>query len=216
MNWEKIHKDIRLRMNISLYGALAWNTAYALLNLGMGLWHRSFWFCSLAAYYVFLAVMRFFLVRYTSKNKPGEHMYDELRKYRSCGIVMLTMNLTLALIIFFMVYWNRTFKYHEIITITLATYTFTSFTLAIVNITKYRKYNSPVYSAAKAISLASACVSMLTLETTMLTTFGESTMSLTVRRIFLGISGGVIAVFIILMAIYMVVNGTKKIRMYKL
>jgi hypothetical protein len=54
---------------------------------------------------------------------------------------------------------------------------------------------------------------MLTLETTMLTTFGESTMSLTVRRIFLGISGGVIAVFIILMAIYMVVNGTKKIRM---
>jgi hypothetical protein len=70
MNWEKIHKDIRLRMNISLYGALAWNTAYALLNLGMGLWHRSFWFCSLAAYYVFLAVMRFFLVRYTSKNKP--------------------------------------------------------------------------------------------------------------------------------------------------
>ena len=153
MNWEKIHKDIRLRMNISLYGALAWNTAYALLNLGMGLWHRSFWFCSLAAYYVFLAVMRFFLVRYTSKNKPGEHMYDELRKYRSCGIVMLTMNLTLALIIFFMVYWNRTFKYHEIITITLATYTFTSFTLAIVNITKYRKYNSPVYSAAKAISL---------------------------------------------------------------
>ena len=31
---------------------------------------------------------------------------------------MLTMNLTLALIIFFMVYWNRTFKYHEIITIT--------------------------------------------------------------------------------------------------
>ena len=207
--------DTRLRVNVSLYGTLIYNTAYALLQLGMGFWHHTFWFYSLAGYYISLAVMRFFLVRHTSKHKPGEKMLDELIKYRACGIVFLIMNLALALMIFFMVYWNRTFHHHEITTITLAAYTFTSLTLAIINTVKYRKYNSPVYSASKAISLASACVSMLTLESTMLTTFGDGTMSLTGRRILLGISSGVISVFIIAMAIYMIVNGTKKIKLLR-
>ncbi|MBQ2943537.1 MAG: hypothetical protein IJD93_02405 [Ruminococcus sp.] len=207
--------DTRLRVNVSLYGTLIYNTAYALLQLGMGFWHHTFWFYSLAGYYISLAVMRFFLVRHTSKHKPGEKMLDELIKYRICGIVFLIMNLALALMIFFMVYWNRTFNHHEITTIALAAYTFTSLTLAIINTVKYRKYNSPVYSASKAISLASACVSMLTLESTMLTTFGDGTMSLTGRRILLGISGGVISVFIIAMAIYMIAKGTKKIKLLR-
>lgn len=142
-------------------------------------------------------------------------MLEELKKYRACGIVFLIMNLTLALMIFFMVYWNRTFHHHEITTIALAAYTFTALTFAIINTVKYRKYNSPVYSASKAISLASACVSMLTLESTMLTTFGDGTMHLTGRRILLGISGGAISVFIIAMAIYMIVKGTKKIKLLR-
>jgi len=205
--------DTRLRVNVSLYGTLIYNTAYALLQLGMGFWHHIFWFYSLAGYYLSLAVMRFFLVRYTRKHDKGEDMLAELRKYRACGIVFLVMNLALTLMIFFMVYWNRTFNHHEITTIALAAYTFTSLTLAIINTVKYRKYNSPVYSASKAISLASACVSMLTLESTMLTTFGGETMSLTERRILLGVSGGVISAFIIAMAIYMIVQGSKKIKL---
>ncbi len=207
--------DANLRVNISLYGTLIFNTAYAALQLGMGLWHKSFWFSSLACYYVSLAVMRFFLLRYTRRHKPGEYMEIELRKFRACGIVFLIMNLTLALMVFFMVYWNRTFIHHEITTIALAAYTFTAFTLAIVNIVKYRKYKSPVYTASKAISLAAACVSMLTLESTMLTTFGDGTMSLTERRIMLGASGGAIVAFIIGMAIYMIVQGTKSLKRLK-
>lgn len=205
--------DTRLRINVSLYGTLIWNTAYAVFQLGLGFWHHTFWFYSLAGYYICLGTMRFFLVRHTSKHNPGEKMREELQKYRACGIVLLFMNLALALIIFFMVYWNRTFNHHEITTIALAAYTFTSLTLAIVNTIKYRKYNSPVYSASKAISLVAACVSMLTLESTMLTTFGDETMNLTTRRIMLGVSGGVISVFIIVMAIYMIVQGSKKIKL---
>lgn len=207
--------DTRLRVNVSLYGTLIYNTAYALLQLGMGFWHRTFWFYSLAGYYISLGTMRFFLVRHTSKHKPGEKMVDELIKYRACGIVFLIMNLALALMIFFMVYWDRTFEHHEITTIILAVYTFTALALAVVNTAKYRKYNSPVYSAAKAISLASACVSVLTLESTMLTTFGDGTVSLMGRRILLGVSGGVISAFIIVMAVYMIVNGNKKLKLLK-
>ena len=138
---------------------------------------------------------------------------EELVKYRACGMVFLVMNLALSVIIFFMVYWNRTFHHHEITTIAMAAYTFTALTIAIINVIKYRKYNSPVYSASKIISLASACVSMLTLESTMLTTFGAETMDLTERRIMLAASGGVISVFIITMAVYMIVQATKKINL---
>lgn len=204
--------DASLRMNVSLYGTLVWNAAYAVFQLGLGFWHHTFWFYSLAGYYLSLAVMRFFLVRHTRKHKPGEKMREELKKYRVCGIIFLIMNLALALIIFFMVYWDRTFVHHEITTIAMAAYTFGALTMAIINVIRYRKYNSPVYSASKAISLAAACVSMLTLESTMLTTFGDGTMDLMTRRIMLAASGAAISAFVIAMAIYMIAQGTKKIK----
>ena len=207
--------DTKLRVNTSLYAGLLWNTAYALLQLGMGFWHKSFWFFSLAAYYICLGVMRFFLLRYTLRHKPGEKMLKEPRKYRACGVVFLLLNLALTLMIFFMVYWNRTFRHHEITTIALAAFTFTSLTMAIINIIRYRKLGSPVYSAAKAISLASALVSMLTLEATMLTTFNDGTMTMTARRLFLGLSGGVISILIIAMAVYMIRQANKKIKLLK-
>jgi len=208
--------DARLRVNVSLYGTLLWNTAYAVFQLGLGFWHHTFWYYSLALYYISLAVMRFFLVRHTSKHKPGARMREELIKYRACGIVFLIMNLALALIIFFMVYWNRTFMHHEITTIAMAAYTFTAFTMAIINFIKYRKYNSPIFSASKAISLASACVSMLTLESTMLTTFNDGSMDALTRKLFLGLSGGAVSAFIIVMALYMIVQSNRKLRLMKL
>ncbi len=209
----RLQEDARLRVNISLYGAFLWNAAYAVFQLGLGLFHSSFWYYSMAGYYIALAFMRFFLLRHTSKHKPGEEMQKELFKYRTCGWVFLIMNLALTLMIFFMVYWNRTFIHHEITTIAMAAYTFTAFTVAIVNMVKYSKYNSPVFSASKAISMAAACVSMITLTSTMLTTFDDGTMDLLSRRLMLGLLGGTVSAFIIGMAIYMIVQSTKKLKM---
>ena len=207
--------DTRLRVNVSLFGSFAWNTLYGVFQLWLGFYHHTFWFYSLGAYYICLGVMRFFLARHTTRYAPGERMQAELKKYRACGIVFLVMNLALALIIFFMVYFNRTFEHHMITAIAMAAYAFTALTAAIVNVIKYRKYNSPVYSASKAISLAAALVSMLTLESTMLTTFGEGTMTATEQKIMLGATGGVISVLIVAMAIYMIVLGTKKLEQLK-
>lgn len=207
--------DTRLRVNVSLYGSLAWNALYGIFQLWLGFYHHTFWFYSLGAYYICLGVMRFFLVRHTRKFAPGEKMQTELVKYRACGIVFLLMNLALALIIFFMVYWNRTFRHHMITAIAMAAYTFTALTTAIINVIKYRKYNSPVFSASKAISLAAALVSMLTLESTMLTTFGDGTMTAIERKWMLGATGGVVSLLIVATAIYMIVVGTKKLKELK-
>lgn len=207
--------DTRLRVNVSLYGSLLWNTAYAVFQLGLGFWHHTFWYYSLAGYYICLAIMRFFLVRHTRKHNAGERMREELIKYRNCGIAFLLMNLALSLMVFFMVYWNRTFAHHKITTIAMAAYTFGSMTMAIISVVKYRKYNSPVYSASKAIGFAAACVSMLTLESTMLTTFSDGGVTLAERKIMLGCTGVAICLFIVAMAIYMIVQSSKKLKELK-
>ena len=208
----KWQEDTRLRVNVSLYGSFFWNIAYALFQLWLGFYHHTFWFYSLGAYYICLALMRFFLLLHTRRYAPGERMKTELLRYRACGWVFLAMNLALTVIVFFMVYWNRTFEHHMITAIAMAAYTFTTFTVAIINVIKYRKYNSPVFSASKAISLAAALVSMLTLESTMLTTFSDSTMSVSEQKLMLGLTGAAISAVIVAMAIYMIVNGTKKLK----
>ena len=207
--------DTRLRVNVSLYGSLAWNALYGIFQLWLGFYHHTFWFYSLGAYYICLGVMRSFLARHTTRYVPGERMQTELEKYRACGIVFLAMNLALALIIFFMVYWNKTFMYHMVTTIAMAAYTFTALTTAIINVIKYRKYKSPVFSASKTISLAAALVSMLTLESAMLTTFGDGAMTATAQKMMLGATGGVISALIVTTAIYMIVTGTKKLKQLK-
>ena len=207
--------DAHLRVNISLYGSLLWNALYGVFQLWLGFYHHTFWFYSLGAYYICLAVMRFFLVKHTRKYAPGERMQTELVKYRACGWVFLLMNLALALIILFMVYWNRTFEHHMITAIAMAAYTFTSLTMAIINVIKYKKYNSPVFSASKAISFAAALVSMLTLESTMLTTFSDGTMTATAQKWMLGATGGVISTLILATAVYMIVTSTNKLKLLK-
>lgn len=208
-------EDVRLRTNITLFCSLLWNMAYAVFQLWLGIKNSTFWYYSLAGYYFCLALMRVFLAVHTRKFTAGERMLEELKKYRLCGWIFLAMNMTLAIMMIFMIYRNKTFLHDQITTIAMAAYTFTTFTVAIVNIVRYRKYNSPVYSASKAISLAAACVSMITLTSTMLTTFNEGTMDMMSRRLMLSSVGGAVFVFIIVMAIYMIAQSTKKIKVLK-
>lgn len=208
----RLLKDPRLRINVSLVSSFLWDVFYTVFQFGLGVINKSFWFYSLSVYYALLAFIRFFMVKYTLRHGVREKLEKELKTYRFCGFILLTMNLTLSVIVFFMIYWNKTFVHGEIITIALATYTFYSLTLAIIGIIRYRKYKSPIYSATKAISLVSTSVSMITLESTMLNTFGGETSTLN-KKLMLGLSGGGVALFIIFIAVYMIVKGGKQLRL---
>ena len=88
-------------------------------------------------------------------------------------------------------------------TIAMAAYTFTTFTMAIINMVKYRKYHSPILSAVEEISFASALVSMLSLETAMLAAFGDTTDS-EFSRIMTASTGACVCSIILIMAICMI------------
>lgn len=206
--------DAQLRVKISLYSSVALNILYALLQLFSGFQFHSIWFYALAGYYTLLAIMRFFLLKDTRRIVAGENQFYEFLVYRLCGILLLLMNLTLGVIVFYIVWQNRGFEYHYIHTIAMAAYTFTSMTLAIINVIRYRHYKSPIMSASKIISLIAALVSLLSLETAMITAFGEAGND-SFRQIMTAITGAAVCLLILTMAIYMLLHSTKQIKKLK-
>lgn len=206
--------DAGLRVKLSLYGSLAMNCAYALMQLWLGFVNRSVWFYALSGYYVLLGVMRYFLLKEARKNRLGQDKCYEYRLYRLCGVLLAVMNLVLGAIVFYIVVQNRGFQYHYIMTIAMAAYTFFTFTLAIVNMVRYRKYESPVMSAAKAINFAAALVSMLSLETAMLTAFGNG-QDASFRQVMTASTGFAVVLAVLVMAVYMIVRSIKEIRKIK-
>lgn len=203
--------DVRLRMNISLWASFAYNAAYAAFQLGLGLKHHSGWFYAMAGYYCLLAMLRLMLGRHVRAFAPGEEKRMEWRKYRLCGAGLLAMNMALSIFVLYFVLHLREVRHHEITVIAMAAYTFGALALAIANVIRYRRYESPACSAAKALSLASAAVSMLSLENAMLTTFDRGSSPL-FQRIMLGASGAAAAMLITGMASHMIVRATRKLK----
>ncbi len=145
---EKYLTDVRFRAGVSLYQGFFINLLYIVMKLVSGILYRSTWFIALAVYYILLAVMRFLLVR--RLNVQDE--VSELRRYRLCGVMLLFMNQALAGIVIFMVYQNQGFDYPGLLIYAMAAYAFYAVILAIVNVVKTRRHNSPILSAAKAIN----------------------------------------------------------------
>ena len=207
----RIVTDARFRLKLTLFCSLILNTGYALFQLGMGFYYRSRWFLALAVYYILLTVMRFFLLRDLKQLTPGSDYHEELRRYRFCGIALAAMTPALLAIVAFILFQNRRFSYHSISTIAMAAYTFGAFTVAVVNIVKYRKYNSPLLSAAKAVSMTTASVAMLSLETAMLSAFGSESDAM-FRSLITGISGIGVCLFVLGMSIFMITHAAKELK----
>ena len=210
----KYHNDVNFRINISLLGSLILNVTYSLFLLCLGIYHNSFWFYSMAMYYILLTLVRAYLVKHTKKNIAGEDLLTEYKKYHFCGWILLFLNFAVSLMIFFIIYFGRTFYHHQITTIALAAYTFITFSIAVYNFIKYRRYKSPVYQAAKSINLVAAFVSVMTLTTTMLTTFGTEDI-IKFKEILLSCLGAVISLFILIIAIQIIIFTKRKIKEMK-
>ena len=212
---KKVINDPRFRVQFSLYFSFYFNVAYALFQLGLGIYHSSLWFYSLAAYYFLLAFMRMYLLGFVRSNEHGVLLEKEYKKCRICGIAMLVLNVALSVMVTYMVIVGLPTDYNDIVAIAMAAYTFTALTVGIVNVFNYRKYNSPVFSASKDINLASAVVSMMTLESAMLATFGDGSMDESKMLIVTASTGFAIMAFVLWLAIFMIIRSSKGLKKLK-
>lgn len=213
--------DVSFRTEVSLLVSLALNAGYAAWNLYSGIHRHSPWFGAISGYYVVLALMRFPLL--WNRKMPGgkegipsgkvndAKRLSELRKYRTCGLSLLLLNQALMVIVILMVRESRSYAYPGLTIYAVAAYTFYAVTSAAVSLVKYRKFGSPVLSAAKAIQLSAALVSLLTLETAMLSQFGSDA-SGAFRQIMVTATGAGVCAVVLGIAGFMTVHATREIR----
>ena len=206
--------DVVYKTEIGLYRSLAINLIYVTLNAVSGIIYKTYWFGIFAVYYGIIAIMRFLLVRYVGKNTIGNNYLGELKRARLCAAILLTVNLALSAAVLMMVYFDRGFSYQGFLIYVIALYTFYITTTAIIDMVKYRKYKSPIMSTTKVIKMASALFSMLFLETAMFAQFGADT-SPEVKRIMIMATGAGISIVVVVMAIYMIVQTSKEIKLSK-
>lgn len=198
------------RAEVSLYGGVFINLLYVVVNLGSGVYYRSVWFVALSAYYVFLSLIRFLLLRHVRRSPIGREYVSELRRYRLCGGMLLILNLALSAIVTMVVVWNQGFAYGGYLIYVMALFAFYSVILSAIHVNKFRKYHSPVLSAAKIINLTAALVSMLSLETAMFSRFNSKGAAF--RRIMTAATGFAVCAFVLGMAFYMIIRASKEIK----
>lgn len=204
-------RDVKFRTEVSLGIGFTVNLLYIAMKLVSGIYYRSTWFIALAVYYTLLAVMRFLLL-YRRRWPEGKARQElELRRYRLCGYVLLMMNLALSGIVVFMVRYDRGYEYPGTLIYAMAAYSFYAVIIAAINVVKFRRHGSPILSAAKAISLVAALVSVLSLETAMLAQFGGEDDPL-FRKAMTGATGGGVCVIVLGMALFMIVKASKQLK----
>lgn len=199
--------DVTFKTHVSLYMSLGINLLYVATNAVSSIIYRTAWFAIFAAYYAIMAIMRFLLLRYVNRNGFRNNRIGELRRTRLCAYILMVVNLILSGAVLMMVYYDRGFEYQGFLIYVMAMYTFWVTTTAIIDLVRYRKYNSPIISTTKVIKLAAAMVSMLSLETAMFSQFGGDT-SPEMQEIMIMATGGGIAVVVVTMSVYMIVRST--------
>lgn len=209
---QRYFTEVTFKIHVSLYVSLGINLLYTAMKLFYGVYYRSVWFGTLAVYYILLALMRFLLLHHVNRTGIGEDLVSEWKRYRLCGVILLLMNSALSGVVVLVVRKNEGFEYPGYLIYVMAMYAFYNIITAVMDVVKYRKYKSPVMSAAKVIKLAAALVSMLSLETAMLTQFENGENPADFRQVMTGITGGCVCVIVLAIAVFMIAQSTKQLK----
>lgn len=197
--------DLAFRGSISLYQGTAVNFFYVIFRIVSGIRYASVWFISMAVYYLALGALRTYLIIGYRRRTPKR----ECRCYHTTAWLLFLLNIPMGIMIVLMVQTNSGFFYPGHIIYLSALYTFYTMVTAVINLVKFRKLGSPILSAAKVLNFVAAMMSILGLQTAMISRFsgnGED-----YRRMMNTITGSFVYGIVILIAVYMLLH-TKNLR----
>lgn len=151
-------------------GSMGWNLLYGLFNGVIGIIYRSAWFITMCAYHLTLGGMRLAVVS-LSADKRGKR--SEQSVMRRNGIAMLFLAIVISGSVAVSFHYQVSKAYPTSVMIAIAAYTFFMAALAIRNTILAHKERSLLMIAMRNISLAAATATMLTLQRSMIATFGS-------------------------------------------
>ena len=206
--------DAKLRAEISLYAGLGVSFFYAVFKMVAGIYYHSVWLGALAMYYIILSAMRFALVKKYRDNIQHENEREQrifgLRSYRFCGILMFLFNIAVTGLVGQLIWTNESYEYPGFLIYAFAGYSFYCVGIAVRNMAKHRKLETPILAAAKMLSFACALMSILATQTAMLTQFGDG--QETFAQIMNAITGSVVCFLIFGLAIWMVQRAKRELK----
>ena len=211
-------QDADFRAWLGLCLSMAWNIAYAVAKLIFGAILKSSWLRLMGVYYLVLALLRLILVRPVRERvqddvKEREQLLSEWRRYRLCGFTLLVMNQVLMMVVLLLVRQQGGFHYPGPLIYLMAAYAFWAIANATVKLVRFHRRDDALMSAAKAVSLTAAMVSMLSLQTALITRYGEGDMVF--HDVMTSIVGGAVCLTELNIAIYMIRRGNKMIGQIK-
>lgn len=184
------------------------NVLYVFYNGILGVINQSIWFIVMCAYYIILISMRFSIVLCEHKNKKTLSTDIEYFVMKLCGILLVLLSIVLAGVIYISLSQNVATKYGEIVMITIAAYTFYKITMMIIRAVKQHKNPSLLFLVIRNIGYAEVAASVLTLQRSMLVSFGE--MDIADIRLMNIWTGSVVWLFVLMLGIVMIIKGIKK------
>jgi len=184
-----------IKFATSPYTSLLINFAYAAGNCVFGFFAHSWWFITVGAYYSVLAITRFSVLQVRRKAN-GNHD-TEIFVRRITGILLVVLSFCIVGVNIMSAVKDRGTVFHEIVMITIATYTFTKITVAIIGMVKAKRAASPVLTTLRNIALADACVSVYTMQRSMLVSFpGMEAEGILLLNIFTGTAVWIVVVIL--------------------
>lgn len=180
------------------YISLGLSMAFAVANLFLGFYTKSWWFITLGAYYVVLSVLRFANLQIKKHGEASEIRFA----HKVTGIMLMALSLCLGGTVVLSVVKDRGTKFHVIVMITIALYAFTKITLSIIGLVRSRKQGSDSVTSLGFISLADSLASIFALQRSMLVSFEgmtENEIQLFNLLTGIGVTLGVLALGIILL-----------------
>ena len=200
---EKYIGDLAFRGSVSIYQGMMVNFLYVVFRIFVGIRYASVWFLTIAIYYLLLGIMRLSLIlSYRNRN-----MKSELRCYRRTAWLLFLLNIPMGGMIVLMVLTDSGYSYPGYVIYLSALYTFYTIILAIVNLVKFRKLGRPILSAAKVLNFVAALMSLLGLQTAMISQF--STEGENFRRMMNAMTGSGVWIAVILAAVTMLLHSRK-------
>lgn len=160
---------IRDRLGKTTAVSFCANFAVGAVHAAVGLSTHSWWFITLGVYYILLSVMRFAVLQITRRSN-GDTATEQFAR-RFTGVMLVLLAVCLAGTVILAAVTDRGTKHHEIVMISIAVYTFTKVTLAVIHLVQARRYPSPAFKTLRSISFADALVSVFSLQRSMLVTF---------------------------------------------
>ena len=146
------------------------NLVYAVFNLVLGVYHSSWWFVTMAAYYAALGFMRLSVVSlsWKSNKRTGKTVM------RHNGEALIALGAVISGMVLLSIREVRGQSYNIIVMIAIAVYTFCLSVMAVINLLKAQRQRSAQIITLRNIALAGAVGGLLTLERSMLATFGDA------------------------------------------